>query len=105
MKKAGTFRVKSSVVATVATIGFLAAATVGGEFAVNGEAAEKGDRFAVVGERLCGEQAWPNITAECVAWRNAAPAGSERVRYITVSHTDRQAGVTELRRVALDRAD
>lgn len=91
----------SSVLAGIAAAGFIAAASVSGAVTAQDAPAVKGDRFAVVGEELCGDQAWPNITAECVAWRNNAPRNGETVRYVTIEKTDAAARFTELERRAI----
>lgn len=91
----------SPMIATTAAAGFLAAALVSGSLTAETAQAKKGDRFEVVGEELCSGQAWPNITAECVAWRNGAPETADKVRYLTIERTDRAARVTELERVAV----
>ena len=93
----------SPAFATIAAAGILAAAAVGGQLSAQDEPAVKGDRFQVAGEALCGGEAWPNISAACVAWRNGEPQAQPNVRYITVEETDREAGFTELRRVAVPR--
>lgn len=91
-------RFKSSVLATVGGAALVAAAIVGGVASDQDAPAVKGDRFAVAQQKICGQQSWPNISAECIAWRNGTP-GSD-VRYITVSTSDRAAGITTLTRVA-----
>jgi len=95
-----TLILKSPVLATAAAAGFLVAAAASGTVPT-GNALEKSDRFAIVGEQLCGNQAWPNITAECVAWKNNAPTAGETVRYLTMQKTDAANGITELQRVAV----
>lgn len=75
-------------------------ATLGGTIA--GEtAAPKADRFAVVGDSLCHGQEWPNITSECLAWSEGAPIPGT-IRFVTLSTTDVEAGLTTLTREPVD---
>jgi len=78
----------------------IAAATLGGSVAQD-RAAPKGDRFAVVGDSLCGGQAWPNISAECLAWSEGAGNGSP-VRFVTIASHTPSEGMTTLVRLPAD---
>lgn len=78
----------------------IAAATLGGSFA-DDRAAPKGDRFAVVGDSLCGGQAWPNISAECLAW-SEAQGGDSPVRFVTIASHIPSEGTTTLVRMPAD---
>lgn len=90
-------RVLTPVTASIAAALLVGAATLGGSFAAN-EPATKGDRFAVMGDSLCDGQAWPNLTTECLAWSKGDTTDAS-VRFVTLAHSDTEAGVTTLTRV------
>lgn len=90
----------SSVLATLGGFVLIAAAVAtSGSFDTTTKVGKKGDRFAAVGAEICSTESWPNISAECVAWKNGDPA--KDVRYITMSSTDAAARSTTLTRVAV----
>ncbi|WP_108663116.1 hypothetical protein [Acuticoccus kandeliae] len=90
-------RILSPVTATIIAGVVVAAATLGGSFASDAPAT-KGDRFKVMGDNLCAGQAWPNLSAECLAWSQGETT-PQTVRYVTIANHDRDNGVTTLARV------
>ncbi|MEM9223377.1 MAG: hypothetical protein AAGB11_13365 [Pseudomonadota bacterium] len=91
-------RILTPVAATLIAGAIVGAATVGGTIAGSQETAVKSDRFAVVGEQLCEGQSWPNLTPECLSWKEGEPTSNARVRFVTFSQTDDGAGTTTLTR-------
>lgn len=90
-------RILTPIAATILAGAIVGAATLGGTLAGD-QPAVKGDRFAIVGDDLCKGQAWPNLTQECLAWAEG-DATEGRVRFVTLSNTDEDAGVTQLLRI------
>lgn len=90
-------RIFTPVLASVAAIGLLGAATLGGSAADS--VADKTDRFALTADLLCEGQAWPNLTAECLAWKSGEPLEGD-IRYITKKIDDPATFSTTLLRTA-----
>lgn len=100
-----TLRLKSPTIATIGALAFIGAAAAGGTSTFTADTvAKKGDRFQIVSEELCSGQAWPNISAECVAWTNSAPDAKSVVRFITVQKSTPEHNFTELERVRVTTA-
>jgi len=90
-------RILTPIAATLVAGAIVGAATLGGTMAGD-QPAQKADRFAVIAEDLCEGQAWPNLTPECLAWAEGDTTDG-RVRFVTLSNTDADAGVTQLLRI------
>lgn len=76
----------------------VAVATLGGTIAGDG-AAPKADRFATMGDILCANEVWPNLSAQCLAWSEGELVEGS-VRFVTLASTNAVAGTTTLTRVA-----
>lgn len=90
-------RILTPIVATLIAGGIVGAATLGGSLAGDAPAV-KTDRFALVGDNLCKNQSWPNLSAECLAWAEGEPTDG-RVRFVTISSHDADGGSTTLTRI------
>ena len=90
-------RILTPIVATLIAGGIVGAATIGGTVAGDAPAV-KTDRFAMVGDNLCKNQSWPNLSQECLAWSEGEPTDGH-VRFVTISSNDSAHGVTTLTRI------
>lgn len=92
-----TKMVFSPIAATLVGAGMIAAATLGGSLA--GERVSvKEDRFELAGDSLCKGQAWPNLTAKCLAWKEHG-LSDQPVRFITIQNDATANQTTTLTRV------
>ena len=90
-------RILTPVAASILAGFVVAAATLGGSMSSDAPAV-KGDRFKVIGESLCANQEWPNISNECLVW-SEGHSDDDAVRFVTLASQDGDAGVTTLTRV------
>lgn len=91
-------KVLSSILATVAAAALVGVATLGGTFAASGDAATtKADRFTMASDSLCAGQTWPNLTDECIAFREGE--GGNGVRFVTMVRHDADMSTSTLSRV------
>ncbi len=89
-------RLLTPVAASVLAGLVVAVATIG---SVSGDrAATKTDRFATAADSLCAGQYGPARSSECLAWSQGEMTEGT-VRYVTLTSTDADAGVTTLTRV------
>lgn len=91
-------RILTPIAATLAGALIVGAATLGGTLAGDHVVTAKADRFAVIGDELCADQVWPNLTPECLAWSEGEPIEGQ-VRFVTVHDTDATTMTTTLTRV------
>lgn len=94
---AADHRILTPIAASLVAAGLVGAATLGGSFAGD-RPAVKADRFAMVGDNLCKNQEWPNLTPECLSWAEGDTTEG-RVRFVTISDTDKQSNTTTLLRI------
>lgn len=94
-------RILTPVAVTLIAGAIVGVATLGGTMAGGPAVDAKTDRFAVVGEQLCEGQAWPNLTPECLSWKDGEVTGG-KVRFVTISSTDTDTMTTTLTRAHAD---
>ena len=90
-------RILTPIAASLVAAGLVGAATLGGTFAGD-QPAVKSDRFAMVGDNLCKNQEWPNLTPECLSWAEGDSTDG-RVRFVTLKSDDAANNTTTLVRI------